>query len=55
MKLSRYEQETIITFNEEETQADVYTHNVRWKKRLAELARSYPAQCRFVRKNREGG
>lgn len=55
MSLSRYEQESVILFNEGDTEADVYTHNVRWKKRLAELAKSYPAQCQFVRKNREGG
>lgn len=55
MRLSSYEQESIILFNEGDTKADVYTHNVRWKKRLAELAKSYPDQCQFVRKNREGG
>jgi hypothetical protein len=27
MKLSRYKQETIINFNEEEPTAGVYTHN----------------------------
>lgn len=27
MKLSKYEQETIINFNEEDEFADVYTHN----------------------------
>ena len=27
MNLTRYEQETIINFNEEETTASIYTHN----------------------------
>lgn len=38
MKLSKLEQETIITFNEVEDFAEVYTHNGRLRKRLAELA-----------------
>ena len=38
MKLSKLEQETIITFNEAEDFAEVYTHNGRLRKRLAELA-----------------
>ena len=33
MKLSKYEQETIICFNEEETEASVYTHNSKLKAR----------------------
>ncbi len=38
MTLSRLEQETIITFNEAESFAEVYTHNGRLKNRLKELA-----------------
>ena len=38
MTLSRLEQETIITFNEAESFAEVYTHNGRLKHRLKELA-----------------
>lgn len=38
MKLSKLEQETIITFNEAEDFAEVSTHNGRLKKRLVELA-----------------
>ena len=38
MTLSRLEQETIITFNEAESFAEMYTHNGRLKNRLKELA-----------------
>jgi len=37
MNLSREEQETIITFNEADKTAEVYTHNGRLKKQLNEL------------------
>ena len=36
-KLSKYERETIILFNEEETAASVCTHNERLINRLAEF------------------
>ncbi len=36
--LSRYEKETIISFNEAETTANVYTCNTQIKKRLRELS-----------------
>ena len=40
MKLSKYEQETIINFNEEDKFADVYTHNKKLMDRMAIVARS---------------
>lgn len=55
MKLSRYEQETIVNFNEDDDSADIYTHNSKWKKRLAQLKKEHPAACQFVSKNLEGG
>ena len=42
MNLSRLEQETIITFNEAESFAEVFTHNGRLKRRLAELLENRP-------------
>lgn len=42
MKLSRYEQETIINFNEEEVTASVYTHNAKLIQKLTRLAEKYP-------------
>lgn len=55
MKLSRYEQETIINFNEEEPFASVYTHNPKMKKRLLQMARDHPSDCVFETKNQVGG
>ena len=55
MKLSKYEQETIINFNEDEATASVYTHNQKLKNRLKMMAKKYPDNCRFIRKNKEGG
>lgn len=37
MGLTRYEQETIINFNEAEGTANVYTYNARLKKRLSTI------------------
>lgn len=38
MNLTRYEKETIISYNEEEKTANVYTYNNTLKNRLAEFA-----------------
>jgi hypothetical protein len=37
MPLTRYEQETIISFNEAEDVGHVYTHNERWQRHLEAL------------------
>lgn len=42
MKLSRYEQETIVTYNEEESTAHVYTHNRKLIEKLERLAQRHP-------------
>lgn len=55
MKLSKYEQETIICFNEEETEASVYTHNAKLKTRLKKMAESFPEECAYVSQNGAGG
>lgn len=33
-KLTKYEKETIILFNEGEADASIYTHNKRWQRHL---------------------
>lgn len=48
MKLSRYEQETIVSFNEEEQTASVYTHNRALRNRLQRLAQERPTECRLL-------
>lgn len=55
MKLSKYERETIILFNEEEEIASVYTFNAKLKDQLRKLAKRYPEKCRFLSKSGFGG
>jgi len=55
VKLTKYEQETIILFNEEEATADVYTHNLKLKERLRQLAKEFPDSCVLSEKNGAGG
>ena len=49
MNMARYEQETIINFNEEEKTAGIYTHNKALRQKLAALARDRPEDCRLVK------
>lgn len=49
MKLSRYEQETIISYNEDEKTASVYTHNAALQRRLAAIAEERPEECKLIR------
>ena len=44
MKLTPYEQETVISFNEEDAAANVYTHNQKLTKKLKELSLKFPDQ-----------
>ena len=41
-KLSTYEKETIINWNEAENLASIYTFNASLKRRLADFSRKYP-------------
>ena len=52
MNMARYEQETIINFNEEEKTAGIYTHNKVLRQKLAALARDRPEDCRLVKASR---
>lgn len=45
MKLSKYEQETIINFNEEDEFADVYTHNQKMIQKLERIAAEFSDDC----------
>lgn len=55
MKLTKYEKETIILFNEAEDQVDVFTYNVSLKRRLANFSRKYPELCRRKAEIRRAG
>ena len=54
MKLSKYEKETIINWNEAETIASIYTFNTILKRRLAEFSRKYLLLCRLECSTTEG-
>ncbi len=49
MKPSRYEQETVICFNEEEDTASIYTHNNKLVEKLRRLAEKYPDKVQPVK------
>ena len=55
MRLTKYEKETIILFNESEEEASIYTYNAGLKTRLANFSRKYPQLCRRKEKNKYGG
>ena len=52
MKLSRYEQETVILYNQAEQTANIYTHDPKLQKKLASLAIKYPEQVKPSGPNR---
>lgn len=51
LRLSRYEQETVINYNQAEQTASVYTHDPKLLKKLARLQEKYPDQVRKEREN----
>lgn len=54
LPLSKYEQETIINYNEEDNAASVYTHNKALRRKLDKLTEEHPEECRFIRESRGG-
>jgi len=52
VKLSRYEQETTINYNEEEPTASVYTHNKKPIQKLTRLSQKYPDKIKVEGKGR---
>lgn len=55
MKLSKYEQETIINFNEQDLLTDVYTHNQKLIQKLEKMADDFPEECMYKGVNEVGG
>lgn len=55
MSISKLEQETIISFNEEENTAMVYTYNKAYKNRLEKFCAAYPDIARKIRDDGTGG
>lgn len=54
-KLTKYEKETIVLFNEGEDTASIYTFNVGLRKRLAEFSKKNPDLCRLEKSCNQGG
>ncbi len=52
---SKLEKETVVTFNEAEPVAEIYTHNAKWKKKLSQLHEDSPDKCIFQYSNEDGG
>ena len=48
MKLTKYEQETIINFNNDEQEASIYTASPQMMRKLDALAAAYPEHYRVV-------
>lgn len=55
MKLTKYEKETIILFNEGEQEGSIQTYNAGLRKRLAAFSKKHPDLCRLEKSMEQGG
>ena len=55
MKLSKYEEETLVLYNEAQSTASVYTHDPKLKEKLKRLSEKYPDKIVFNAENNNGG
>jgi len=53
-KLTKYEKETIINWNQEEDIASIYTFDSDLKRRLADFSARFPDLCKLTRTTKEG-
>ena len=54
-ELTRLEQETIILFNNAEAEAEIFTYNLPFKKKLNKLCQDYPNLYQRITDNGFGG
>lgn len=54
-KLTKYEKETIVLFNEGEDTAHIKTYNAGLRNRLAAFSKKYPYLCRLEKTYDQGG
>lgn len=54
-KLTKYEKETIVLFNEGEDAAHIQTYNAGLRNRLAVFSKKYPDLCRQEKAHEQGG
>ena len=55
MKLSKYEEETLVLYNEAQSTASVYTHDPKLKEKLKRLSEKYPEQVILEKSDLSGG
>ena len=55
MRLTKYEKETIILFNEGEDTAHIQTYNAGLRKRLAAFSKKHPDLCHLEKSFAQGG
>ena len=55
MKLSKYEEETVVLYNGAESTASVYTHDPKLKEKLKRLSEKYPEQVILEKADSNGG
>ena len=55
MKQNRYEEESIILYNNAEQTASVYTHDPKLKEKLKRLSEKYPDRIIYITDNENGG
>jgi len=53
-KLTKYEQETIINFNEDESMASICAHNKRLIAKLNKACQRVPEHFKFIKSNDDG-
>lgn len=54
-KLTKYEKETIVLFNESDEEAHLQTYNAGMRNRLAAFSKKYPDLCRLEKSYEQGG
>lgn len=54
MNFSRYEQETIISFDEEYPTAHIFTFNRKTQKRILDIIKDYPDRARLINEHENG-
>ena len=54
-KLTKYEKETIVLFNEGEDTAHIQTYNAGLRNRLAAFSKKHPDLCRLEKTYEQGG
>ena len=55
MKLSKYEEETVVLYNEAQSTASVYTHDPKLKEKLKRLSEKHPQRIIYITENENGG